>query len=182
MHRRFLALALAGATVAASAQILGAPPGTPEQRPLPDTPEWKELDAPPPPALRTSGLIPIDVPGTSLHFGVDPASVTVGKDRIVRYVVVATSNSGAVNGMYEGIRCDAGEVKVYARHNPDSGWVPVPDASWVPLHSTPNTRYSLIIARSGVCFNNSANGSAAQIVRDLRSPVDRRFERGGVNQ
>ena len=127
MHRRILALALAGATVAASAQILGAPPGTPEQRSLPDTPEWKELDAPPPPALRTSGLIAIDVPGTSLHFGVDPASITVGKDRIVRYVVVATSNSGAVNGMYEGIRCDAGEVKVYARHNPDSGWVPVPD-------------------------------------------------------
>ena len=99
MHRRILALALAGATVAASAQILGAPPGTPEQRSLPDTPEWKELDAPPPPALRTSGLIAIDVPGTSLHFGVDPASITVGKDRIVRYVVVATSNSGAGSGV-----------------------------------------------------------------------------------
>lgn len=181
MHRRILALALAGATVAASAQILGAPPGTPEQRSLPDTPEWKELDAPPPPALRTSGLIAIDVPGTSLHFGVDPASITVGKDRIVRYVVVATSNSGAVNGMYEGIRCDAGEVKVYARHNPGSGWVRS-TSDWQDIFRTPNSRYSLAIARSGVCQDNAPNVSPAQIILDLKAPADRRYQGGGTNR
>ena len=36
---------------------------------------------------------------------------------MVRYVVVATSDSGAVNAIYEGIRCDTGRFKVYARHN-----------------------------------------------------------------
>ncbi|HET8745397.1 MAG TPA: CNP1-like family protein, partial [Ramlibacter sp.] len=140
------------------------------------------LDGPPPPALRTTGLIPLEVPGTGLRFGIDPASVNVGKDRIVRYVVVATSTTGAVNAMYEGIRCDAGEVRVYARHNPDSGWVATSSAEWQPLHSAPNTRHSLFIARNGVCLGHAPNGNAAQIVSDLRAPIDRRFERGGVNR
>ena len=52
----------------------------------------------------------------------------------MRYVVVATSTSGAVNAIYEGIRCNTGEVKVYARHNPDSGWKPARAAEWRPLH------------------------------------------------
>ena len=113
MLRKFLALALAGAAATAAAQL------------VPDIHiDWKEAEAPPPPALRTSGLIPVEVVGTTLKFGVDPASITVGSDGVVRYVVVATSNTGAVNGIYEGLRCNTGEAKVYARHNPDTGWVP----------------------------------------------------------
>jgi hypothetical protein len=166
MFRRLLALAmLAGASWAASAQLLT------------DNPDWKELDAPPPPALRTSGLIPLEVAGSSLRFGIDPASVAIGADRVVRYVVVASSSSGAVNGIYEGLRCDTGEVKVLARHNPDSGWVPARGSLWQPLHSTANSRYSLQIARNGACVGQGPNGDAKQIVRDLRSGVDRRFEK-----
>jgi hypothetical protein len=63
-------------------------------------PDWRESEAPPPPALKTDGLIPLEMVGSSLHFGVDPSSVNVGADGIVRYVVVATSSSGAVNGVY----------------------------------------------------------------------------------
>jgi hypothetical protein len=170
MQRSFLALALAGACLAASAQL------------VPTDPDWKEVEAPPPPALRTTGLVPLEVPGTTLHFGIDPASVRVGSDGIVRYVVVATSNSGAVNAMYEGIRCDAAQVKVYARHNPDSGWVPAREAQWQPLTGSSATRHSLVVAGTGACYGNGPNGNPAQIVQDLRAPVERRFERGGVNR
>ncbi|MDB5857384.1 MAG: hypothetical protein JWQ76_1073 [Ramlibacter sp.] len=164
MLRSFLALAiLAGASLAASAQV------------FPADPNWKEQDAPPPPALRTSGLIPLDVPGSGLRFGIDPSSVAIGTDRVVRYVVVASSPSGAVNAIYEGLRCSTGEVRVFARHNPDSGWVPAQGSVWQPLHSVPNSRYSLLVARNGACVGEAPNGSAAQIVRDLRSGVDRRF-------
>jgi hypothetical protein len=163
MLRRILALALAGATVAASAQVTTADP------------DWKELDAPPPPALRTQGLIPLEVQGTSLRFGVDPASVTVGADAIVRYVVVATSSSGTTNAMYEGVRCSTGEVKVYARHNPDTGWVPARQSEWQALNATANSRYSLQVARMGACMGRSPNGPAVQIVRDLRAPPDTKF-------
>ena len=181
MLRSLLVAALAAAAVAASAAELGAPPGTPENSPVPDVPEWSEVDAPPPPPLRTTGLIPIEVSGTTLHFGVDPASISIGKDDVVRYVVVATSSSGAVNGIYEGIRCDTGQVKVYARHNPSSGWVRS-TSDWQDIFRTPNSRYSLAIARGGVCQESSPNTSAAQIILDLKAPVDRRYQRGGANR
>ena len=165
MFRRFFALALlAGAAAGALAQAV-------------DTPEWKEQDAPPPPPLRTTGLIPLEVPGSSLRFGVDPASVAVGKDGVVRYVVVAQSSTGAVNGIYEGVNCSGGSVRVYARHNPDSGWVSAGATLWTPLQETPNSRYSLQVARTGACMGHAPNGNAAQIVRDLKSGVDRRFEK-----
>ena len=169
MHRSLWALALAVAAASASAQL------------IPDIhTDWKEAEAPPPPPLRTNGLIPVDVPGTSLRFGVDPASITVGSDGVVRYVVVATSSSGAVNGIYEGLKCNTGEVKVYARHSPDSGWTPVSQGEWRNVRSIPNTRYSLAIARGGVCKEHAPNANPAQMIRDLRAPADLRFERGVV--
>lgn len=166
MLRKFLALAFACAAASSSAQLLGEA-----------NPDWKETEAPPPPALRTQNLVPIDMPvGGALRFAVDPASVSVGPDGVVRYVVVASSPSGTVNAMYEGVRCSTAEVKVYARHNPDSGWVPARSPEWQPLHSRPNSRHSLIIARTGVCVGQGPSGTASEIVRALRTPADKRFE------
>jgi hypothetical protein len=165
MHLKWLAaLTCMAAASGALAQI-----ATPD-------PDWRELEAPPPPALRTDGLIPLDIPRSALRFGVDPRSVAIGADAIVRYVVVATSSSGTVNAMYEGVRCSTGEMKVYARHNPDSGWVAVRDADWQPLREGPQARHSLTIARTGACVGAAPNRNPAQIVRDLRAPVDRRFD------
>ena len=177
MLRRILVLALAGAVAGCSTSpnaSLFASDTT--------AADWQEAEAPPPPAVRTQGLIPLDVPGTALRFGIDPASIQVGRDRVVRYVVVATSSSGTVNAFYEGIRCEGGEVKVYARHNPNTGWVPATRGDWQPLQTTPNSRHSLYIARNGVCMGRGVNGNVAQIVIDLRAPVDTRYERGGVNR
>lgn len=137
--------------------------------------DWKESEAPAPPALRTSGLIPLEIPGSQLRFGVDPASVSLGSDGVVRYVVVASSSSGAVNGIYEGIRCSTGEYKVYAR-NSGSGWS-MSGSDWRLLHDQPQSRHSLLVARTGACVGGGANGPAAQIVRDLRSSVNHRFEK-----
>lgn len=171
MQRRILALALAGALSGAFAQV------------IPDVlSEWKETEAPPPPALRTQGLIPVDVRGSTLKFGIDPASITIGPDQVVRYVVVATGSGGAVNAIYEGIRCSTAQVKVYARHNPDSGWVPTRNPDWEDLQKSVGSRYSMAIARGGACREHTPNRSPSQIAQDLRSPADRRFEPGGNNR
>jgi hypothetical protein len=170
MPSRFLALVLACAAAPAFAQFL-----TPD-------PNWKEGEVAPPPPLRSQGLIPLDLPpGSMLRFGIDPESVTVAADGVVRYVVVASSRTGAVNAMYEGIRCSSGEVKVYARHNPDSGWTMVPNAEWQSLHTRANSRHSLFIARTGACIGNGAAGTASQVVRALKAPVEHRFLSGHMN-
>ena len=90
-------------------------------------------------------------------------------------ITLASSSSGAVNAFYEGIRCATGEMRVYARHNPDTGWVPLKDGQWRSLHDQPS-RHSLEIARTGVCRGQAPNASATQIVRDLARGADRRFD------
>ncbi len=157
------ALALAFAAGMAQAQ-LSAP-----------DPDWKEMEAPQPAPLRTDRLIRLELPESQLRFGVDPASITLTSDGIVRYVVVATSSTGAVNGFYEGIRCSTAETRLYARYNPDSGWVPVKDAQWRPLRESRPSRHSLVIARTGACMGGAPNQSAVQIVRDLGRGADQRF-------
>lgn len=142
----------------------------------PVNPDWREVEAPPAPAFRVDGLIPLETPRSTLRFGVDPDSVSLGPDGIVRYVVVATAPSGTVNALYEGIRCNTGEYKVYARHNPGSGWVVASDPKWQPLQDAPMPRHALTIARTGACVGHGTAISAAKIVSDLRSPVGR-FDR-----
>ena len=138
-------------------------------------PDWKEAEAPAPPALRTEGLVPIDVGSSVLRWGVDPASITIGGDRVVRYVVVARGQGGAVNALYEGLRCGTGEVKLYARNSGDK-WVRAAGADWKPLHvNDATTRHSLLIARNGVCIGQGTNRSPAAIARDLGRGTDDKF-------
>ncbi len=138
-------------------------------------PDWREAEAPPAPAFKLDGLIPLEMPRSTLRFGVDPASVSLGSDGVVRYVVVATGAPGAVNALYEGIRCNTAEFKVYARYNAGSGWTVAKDSPWRPLRDTQVSSHSLLIARTGACVGHAPNRSADQIVRDLRAPVDTRF-------
>jgi hypothetical protein len=158
MRPKLIVLAWALGACATHAQIVA-----------PD-PDWRETQAPPPPALKLDGLIPLDIPESSLRFGVAPESIAIGGDGIVRYVVVAKSNTGAVNAMYEGINCRTGEYKVYARHNPDSGWTSSADSPWKPLRDRPLSRHSLLMAQSGACMGHGPSHSAARIIQDLRAP------------
>jgi hypothetical protein len=141
-------------------------------------PEWTEVEVPPPPALRMSGLVEVDVGGGSeLRFAVDPQSVALGRDKVVRYVLVASSRSGAVNAVYEGLRCDRGEYRVYARSS-GQAWRPV-ETEWKSVFEGGEAQIARAIAKGGACQGHTPNTSAEQIVRDLRSPLDRKF--GGSN-
>ena len=83
-------------------------------------PDWKELDMKPPATFRTDRLVPIEMPRhVSVKVGIDPETLTVSSDGIVRYVVVAVSGNGNINAAYEGIWCRAGDVKIYARAGND---------------------------------------------------------------
>ena len=137
-------------------------------------PDWKEVEVPPPPALRKEGLVPLDMGSSVLRWGVDPASITIANDRVVRYVVVAQGQGGAVNALYEGLRCSTGEVKVYARYSGDK-WVSATGSEWKPLdNNNAATRHSLLIARNGVCIAGGTNRSPVEIARDL-GRVDNKF-------
>lgn len=136
-----------------------------------DDPDWKEIEVPPPPAFDASKLIKFEVsPNASLVYGVDPAALRISRsDGVVRYVMVATSASGATNVMYEGIRCATGEFKTYARYTPDSQWRTVANPEWRSLFSGAASRHALQFAKAGGCENAAPPSSVAEIISRLKS-------------
>ncbi len=166
---------LAATLALAGALLLAAVPATAGL--LLDAPEggYPEDPAPPPPAFSIDKLVPVALPvnASTLALGVDPATLTMGKDGIVRYVSVISSPSGTYSAIYEGIRCSTGEVKVYARHYSDGNWKPVAEPAWQSLFDQVAGRYSMRIARAGVCHDAAPNGSVQQILLDLRGDTSR---------
>lgn len=122
-----------------------------------DTPEWVEEAVGDAPAFALTGLLSIEMPPyVSLKVGVDPATISVGKDGVVRYVVVMTNASGSINAAFEGIRCATGEVKTYARQVSAGQWSKVAVPQWKSVTDNLPSRHANAISRQGACDARSA--------------------------
>ena len=132
--------------------------------------DWKENSAPEAPAFDATRLIAVGSPrGSTLKFGIDPNTISIGSDGVVRYVVVATGASGAASALFEGIRCGTGEFRVYARHNTGDGWSKAGGSAWTSIFAEMPSRHTLAIARAGVCDGKAPNGPISAMVRALRA-------------
>ena len=133
-------------------------------------PDWKELEVPPPAKFNVERMVAIEMPRyVTVKIGVDPDSLTIGTDGIVRYVMIAQSSGGNINAMYEGIWCRKGEVKTYARLGSDGKWDPVSDAQWSPLSGNQRSMHALAFARQGACDGRAAAARTPQeIIRKLK--------------
>ena len=162
-----LALCPAGALAQDAARIIERG-GDPNYKGY-EAPEWKETDAPPPPAFDVKRLLPIEMPPyMNLKFGVDPETLAVTGDGVVRYVVAATSSSGAVNAFYEGIRCSTDEAKTYARYT-GGAWHAVEAPEWKRFADM-NSRYVQELAKQGLCRGHAPRVSVRDMVRELKRP------------
>ncbi len=73
---------------------------------------------------RPENLLPFFVSAaTNFEFFIDGASLSVGEDGVVRYVLVARSAQGAESISFEGIRCSTSQVRLYATGTGGGGWV-----------------------------------------------------------
>lgn len=134
-----------------------------------DDPDWKESEVPPPPAFDLKRLVPVEVSVRSqLKWGVDPTTVKILPEGIVRYVVVAQSPSGVINAIYEGIRCNKAEFRSYARHNPDSGWVKSSNSEWVAIRNASGSGHQMALAKQGLCDGAAPAASVQDAMRRLR--------------
>ncbi len=132
-------------------------------------PDWQETEVPAPPAFSRDKLLPLEMPPyVSLQFGIDPASLAVTPDGIVRYVVVARSTSGAVTAFYEGIRCATAEFKTYARANNEGVWTRPNSVEWRALSANVPSKHPIIFARQAACDGATAASSVADIIRALK--------------
>ena len=78
--------------------------------------EWKEDALVIPPYPLAGDLIEVDLslPEFPFTLFIDPKSLSVGKDRVIRYTAVLRSRNGVENVSYEGIRCRHSKVQRYA--------------------------------------------------------------------
>ncbi|HYW56351.1 MAG TPA: CNP1-like family protein [Polaromonas sp.] len=132
--------------------------------------DWKEVEAPPPPAFNVNKLLTFDVlKASSLTFGVDPASISIGEDEVVRYVIVATSPTGVRNVFYEGIRCATGEYKTYARQNNEGVWNKVSNPEWRSVFNNAGARHVLQFAKTAACDNTAPTRTVDEMVHNLKT-------------
>lgn len=130
--------------------------------------DWKESSSPAPERFSTDKLQLFTVsPRSSMVYGIDPDTLSIGTDGVVRYVMVARSTQGALNVLFEGIRCSTAEVKIYAQWDNRSAWSATREAEWRPLSALGIAHHSVRLARDGVCDGTTINGNHAQILRDL---------------
>lgn len=125
-----LVVAVAATAPVASAQQVkdtGAAAATFDETP------WRERDVKLPASPKEQSLVRFDTgPTSELRFFVDRDSLSVGEDGVVRFTLVAKSDS-STNVSYEGIRCSMRERKVYAYGRADGTWYEPRDPQWVRI-------------------------------------------------
>ena len=148
----------------AATSALAAPAGN-----YPAEVEWVEAAVPDAPAFKTTSGIGIDMPHhVSVKVAVDPATLAIGSDGVVRYVAYMTNLSGSVSAVYEGIRCTTDEVKTYARWSSSGQWTRTTEPVWKEINSNLPSKHAFAIARQGACENHVAQSTVADIVRALQ--------------
>lgn len=137
---------------------------------------WQENEMELPPPLNRSQLIPFDMNiRTELQFSVDASSVSIGSDRVVRYVLLARSGGGTENILYEGLRCETAEARNYARWNAaEQRWVPsTASTPWRALSGVAASLPAARLAYLALCDGPSPTEPKERLLNDLR--------RGGKN-
>lgn len=131
---------------------------------------WEEIQAELPPAPKDENLLPFYVgPTATQKFSVDAKSLSIGKDGVVRYTLVAVSPGGAKNISYEGIRCASYEKKVYALGRDDGTWAPSRRNQWDPIVRGNANRQHAALSADYFCSNLTVVGNEKDMLYRLKS-------------
>jgi len=139
-----------------------------------DKEPWKEAEVSFPPAPKPADLLRFEVSATTPNdFFVDLATLSVGQDGVVRYVLVVKSPRGAENVTFEGIRCASGERRLYAIGQADGTWVASRNTAWEHISFNTYNRAQAALAKEYFCDGTTAPVSDADEAR-------RRLKRGSA--
>lgn len=139
-----------------------------------DEKPWEEQQTQLPVFPRSENLLPVRLE-TMQAFQpfVDGKSLDLGRDGVIRYVLVAVSPSGSRNVTFEGIRCETRERKIYAVGRGDATWAEARGAKWTAYGGNPRL-YQNELARKYFCPRLSRVSSVEHAVENIR--------RGGYEQ
>lgn len=136
-----------------------------------DEPEWKEGELKLPPFPSPENLLEFEVRGAgSFRFFVDAESITIGEDKIVRYVSVARSRTGVESVSFDGLRCSTVSHRVYATgRSADRSWAIVRSGDWKKLSLGAPGRQHLVLMRDFFCPSGFTIATRKEGVSALRA-------------
>lgn len=138
---------------------------------------WVELQARLPAYPKLDAALPFFVSSaTDNKFFIDPPSISVGEDNVVRYTLIVKSPEGAVNITFEGIRCATEEKKIYAFGHPDGKWSRNRYAKWSQIRYQDRNRQHHVLYDDFFCPGGIIAKDANEIVSALRRGVHPRAE------
>lgn len=128
--------------------------------------EWAEekVDLPEFPLKERMLKIEFNRIDTRFDYFIDPETLSVGEDGVVRYVILLRSKSGTENIMFEGIRCTQREYKTVAFGTADAKFRPLKSAAWKDIPNTGNNWYRYDLWERFLCV--SGGNLTNQIDRD----------------
>jgi hypothetical protein len=146
-------------------------------QPPAETPEVVgELKVPPPAYPADADLIEFKPTGrTSNRFYIAGKSLTVGADKIIRFVLVVRSPSNVRNVSFAGVNCKTREWKDYAVARTDRTWVVNEQAQWRYIQELSINNYQYTLFDEFFCYGGVRSGgpigTAELIVRNLKRPI-----------
>lgn len=130
---------------------------------------WEEQKLQMPPYPKDEALVKIQVSGaTSFEFFIDLTSVSVGSDGVIRYTLLARSDSGAKNVSFEGIKCNGRESKLYAFGRPDGTWSQARNPKWVRISGFQANRQHATLADEFFCPGRMIVSNTKEALEALR--------------
>jgi len=123
----------------------------------PDAPRWQEEETVLPAFPQDANLREFYVSELTRHrFFIDASTLVIGKDGVVRYVLVIRTQGGATNISLEGMRCETREFKIYATGQRDGNWTRSRRDEWRPIENKPANRHHAALSRDLFCPNGVA--------------------------
>ncbi len=125
---------------------------------------------PPSPSESSLREFPVS-PASPNRFLIDEATLSVGDDAVVRYVLVVRTGGGAQNVTFEGIRCATAERRIYAFGRPDGEWVSSRRSEWDRIGRGSFNQPSAVLARDYFCDGRAPPRNRDVVVRRMREGV-----------
>lgn len=104
---------------------------------------------------------------TDNRFFVDAASIRVGADGVVRYILLVKTPQGAENISYEGIRCETREVTRYAFARFDGSWLKARQRGWERIEKPEKNRHHIVLYADFFC--QEPGRSAEKMIQALKN-------------
>jgi hypothetical protein len=99
------------------------------------------------------------------RFFVDTATLSIGADGVVRYVLVVLTQGGARNVSFEGMRCETRQWRIYATGRADGSWSKARHENWSPVRDEAVNRYHAALFLDYFC----SGGVIVSKIGDLRN-------------